>query len=309
MSKKRIPCPHCSEEILPSAKKCRFCGERLDRKKKQLSIVHLYCIWLGAMIAFFILLAIVRRLPTESMGTSFILLGLSVLVGTIAYLGMMVDILLEIRTRAAQKLGLVSIITFVSFFLLLLHIDSVEAFFGVPPISQNQVIETHTEKVENPTPSPTPTATPTKQNTSPPTTNQEHASNQIDCTGPDGVVFQSTQEECDAFNAAWGNTPTPDPHEYIRCNIHANCGGGYKEMTRASCDRVTCCQINGSWELRDEGQCNTEQEQEADAAWIDFCNGLYDPDNCSTYWDKGTTYWYDCRSDAFDGRLRCYEER
>lgn len=33
---------------------------------------------------------------------------------------------------------------------------------------------------------------------------------QITCTGPDGKQFQTTQEECDAFNAAWAPTPTPD---------------------------------------------------------------------------------------------------
>lgn len=31
MGEKRRKCPFCSEEILPDAKKCRFCGEWLDR--------------------------------------------------------------------------------------------------------------------------------------------------------------------------------------------------------------------------------------------------------------------------------------
>lgn len=37
---------------------------------------------------------------------------------------------------------------------------------------------------------------------------------QIDCTGPDGKHFQTTQEECNAFNAAWAPTPTPYPVSY-----------------------------------------------------------------------------------------------
>ena len=37
---------------------------------------------------------------------------------------------------------------------------------------------------------------------------------QIDCTGPDGKQFQTTQEECDSFNAAWAPTPTPNPDGY-----------------------------------------------------------------------------------------------
>ena len=37
---------------------------------------------------------------------------------------------------------------------------------------------------------------------------------QIDCTGPDGKHFQTTQQQCNAFNAAWAPTPTPIPDSY-----------------------------------------------------------------------------------------------
>jgi len=30
----------------------------------------------------------------------------------------------------------------------------------------------------------------------------------IDCTGPDGRHFQTTQKECDSFNAAWAHPPS-----------------------------------------------------------------------------------------------------
>ncbi|PIR57243.1 MAG: hypothetical protein COU72_01960 [Parcubacteria group bacterium CG10_big_fil_rev_8_21_14_0_10_41_35] len=33
-------------------------------------------------------------------------------------------------------------------------------------------------------------------------------SNLIDCTGPDKMVFKTTQKACDDFNSAWGNTNT-----------------------------------------------------------------------------------------------------
>lgn len=36
----------------------------------------------------------------------------------------------------------------------------------------------------------------------------------IDCTGPDGKHFQTTQQECNSFNAAWAPTPTPNPDGY-----------------------------------------------------------------------------------------------
>lgn len=147
----------------------------------------------------------------------------------------------------------------------------------------------------------TPTKTPAKYDSS-----SNNNSGQIDCVGPDGVHFQTTQQKCDDFNRAWGIVPTLNPNEYIRCNISPNCGGGYKEMTRSACDNMTCCQINNTWELRDKGQCNSEQEKEINDEWIDFCNGLYNPDNCSTYWDSGTSNWFDCRTDAYNGRLDCY---
>lgn len=182
-----------------------------------------------------------------------------------------------------------------------------EAKLGFKPL---QIPEANPTVIVSPSPlpSPTPTLPPTNQPPQPKTSTQPPTtSNKITCTGPDGKTFSTTQAECDAFNQAWGNVPPPDPNEYIRCNIHPNCGGGYTEMTRASCDRIICCQVNNSWTLRDKDQCNTEQKQQTDAEWIEFCNDLYNPDDCSIYWDSGTSNWYNCRSDAFKGRSSCYE--
>ncbi len=176
--------------------------------------------------------------------------------------------------------------------------------------SKNKINKNSSElnlpSVSTPTPSPTkiPTKTPAKSNNS-----SNNNSKQIDCVGPDGVHFQTTQQKCDDFNRAWGVVPTLNPNEYVRCNISPNCGGGYKEMTRSACEKMTCCQINNTWELRDKGQCNTEQEQELNAEWAEFCNGLYNPDNCSDYWDSGTSNWFDCRSDAYNNRLSCYNRQ
>ena len=156
----------------------------------------------------------------------------------------------------------------------------------------------------NPSPTTVPTKTPIKSNSS-----SINNSNQIDCVGPDGKHFQTTKQKCDDFNKAWGVVPTINQNEYIRCNIHANCGGGYKEMTRSACEKMTCCQINNTWELRDKGQCNTEQEQQSNAEWADFCNGLYNPDSCSDYYDSGTTNWFNCRTDAYNNRINCYNRQ
>jgi len=41
--------------------------------------------------------------------------------------------------------------------------------------------------------------------------------------------------------------PTIDPDPIINCNIHANCGGGSKQMKRSECSQTTCCQIGDKW--------------------------------------------------------------
>ncbi len=36
--------------------------------------------------------------------------------------------------------------------------------------------------------------------------------------------------------------PTTSPiSDYVRCNISAKCGGGYKEMLKSTCDEMVCC--------------------------------------------------------------------
>lgn len=36
--------------------------------------------------------------------------------------------------------------------------------------------------------------------------------------------------------------PTASPvSDYVRCNISAKCGGGYKEMLKSTCDEMVCC--------------------------------------------------------------------
>jgi hypothetical protein len=40
-------------------------------------------------------------------------------------------------------------------------------------------------------------------------------------------------------------TSNPDP--IITCSIHANCGGGSRQMKKSECDQTTCCQIGNNW--------------------------------------------------------------
>lgn len=84
----------------------------------------------------------------------------------------------------------------------------------------------------------------------------------ITCTGPDNKQFQTTQEECDSFNKAWNNTPTLGADSMVRCNILANCGGGYKEMSLKTCQEMVCCELSTGWVSTSQDDCNHRQGKE-----------------------------------------------
>lgn len=131
----------------------------------------------------------------------------------------------------------------------------------------------------------TPTVTPKKtvktnntQNTNTKTNTDTKQGNQIDCTGPDGVVFKTTQVECDKFNSDWGYkapTPTPNPKEWVKCLISANCGGGYKDMTREECSRMVCCDTEKGWYSTSREECNRQQKSEETKLWIETCKTIF----------------------------------
>jgi len=230
MSKKRIPCLHCGESILPEAKKCRFCGERLDgNEKRRLSISRLYFLWLSSLAAFFITLFAVRRTPDNFSNTALIAFSAIVVFGGITYLAMMVDILKEIRSKNAKKFGLISLVTFILFFWLLINIDTVEARLGFSPMPQKAPAPNTTQSSPRPSVSPTPTVKKIPSNSGNTSSVQ---TNKIDCIGPDGKEFSTTMEECKNLNEKWGKRV-----EYILdCNIHPDCGGGTVRMSKSQCE-------------------------------------------------------------------------
>ena len=84
------------------------------------------------------------------------------------------------------------------------RIDSMNQNFSTE--TNNTIQVSPTPKIIKPTPTPSPTTRPTSKPTNP----------QINCTGPDGVVFKTTQEKCDEFNNAWGgakNTETQQNYQ------------------------------------------------------------------------------------------------
>jgi len=310
----RIPCPFCKELIIAGAKKCRFCKEDLSKAEKiaeqkqnfftrKITLSGPYTFWVLSMVTFLIAIGQLSGDPNSHWIT---VMFVAVAIGFIAFLALIASIL-----HSRGRYGIITLLTFILFFGILFNYDTVTSAFGLnPAFTTSNVNNTNIQPESAPNPTSTPTPTPTQPVKNRPVKSDNTnaiQSNKIECTGPDGKKFTTTQKECDEFNAAWGNAPTPDPNEYVKCNISTNCGGGYKEMTRVSCDHITCCQINGSWELRDEDQCKKEQKQQSEAEWAKICNDLYNPDDCSSYWQPGTTGLYDCRSDAYNNRIRCYE--
>src|SRR5690606_21029261 len=120
------------------------------------------------------------------------------------------------------------------------------------------------------------------------------------CTGPDGKSFKATQAECDNFNQAWGNVAPPNPNEMIRCNIHPDCGGGYKEMTRSSCEQMTCCltSLSSSPKFTSKSECSRQVNQNC----ADQVSATYSRDVAFCTQHIGENIGYDCMESA--NRLR-----
>ncbi len=107
----------------------------------------------------------------------------------------------RVRVKLNQQ-GIIPI--FVIILIVLLGIFGVSAYIGAtrPKPTPPSPISTPAS-VPSPSPSPSPTLL---AKPSPAPSGQTN----IDCTGPDGKHFQSTQKACDDFKKAWA-TPTPSP--------------------------------------------------------------------------------------------------
>lgn len=168
---------------------------------KKLTITHLYWLWLVSLVSFVAAIFVVRRTPESFSSASLIVFALIVIFGAVSYLALIVNVLKQIRSRKARIMGMVSIVTFVCFFGLLFNFENVEAKLGFSEKVQPMLNTVTTQPKLGNSPTPAPSQIP-KANSG--------AVKKITCTGPDGKTFQTTQEECTAFNAAWGNAPKPE---------------------------------------------------------------------------------------------------
>lgn len=311
---KRVPCPHCGEMILPGAKICRFCKSKLGKySSNALGLKPLYWIWLASMVIFYFALFFDfgedAFFSSGGWVTGMLLITLLVIgIGIGCFLALFVGILRVIATRRGLFYGAITTLTFISFFIVLLNIDKWTSGQTASE-SPRQPAQT------TPRPSSTPRVTPVPKK---PATQQavpqqnEPTGEKIDCVGPDGKTFKTTLKACEEFNNAWGkplSTPTPNPHEYIRCNISPNCGGGYKEMTRSSCDNMICCQqMDGSWELRTNGQCKYDQGEDSGTKCRRACSDKYDTSECTIKYGYGSPNWSPCFEQVVSDYDKCLDK-
>lgn len=176
--------------------------EEQKPKKVFFSTKALYLIWLLCLI-YFLSTIIFAKSYSDSSST---LMLLAILIGGVAFLELFFRVVQPKRFNSGKYI-LITFLTLVAFFGMLVNEKRVRALFGILSRTEiNQSIDI--DKSNQVTPA---TITPSKN------INQENKevnivpranANLIDCTGPDGKVFKTTQKECDEFNTAWNNTTT-----------------------------------------------------------------------------------------------------
>ena len=127
------------------------------------------------------------------------------------------------------------------------------AFVGYRLYQEQHTNETSNKSAVSISPKPTPESS--KQGGQ---VNQVVKTGSIDCVGPDGKQFKTSESECRNLNESWGK----ELDYIVNCNISSNCGGGTKNLRKSVCDNSTCCEVNGRWVFyEDNNKCNEDQKK------------------------------------------------
>lgn len=195
----------------------------------QLSFRTLYWIWFATLVLFIATAIHLNGTNLGSESVSIVVLLITVLVGVVSYLALGLSLLENKGGKHLNKYRIATAVTFVGFIFLVFNLNSVLA--KVELISRSNSKSQQVDKKVNtnpatPRPTPRPSAKPVQYDNS--VTAPDGS--QIDCTGPDGKVFKTTQKDCDEFNSAWDGHSNED--EIVDCQLSIN---SYR-LSRKDCE-------------------------------------------------------------------------
>jgi hypothetical protein len=106
MGERRIQCPYCREKILTNAKKCRFCGEWLDKKAKLFDpFWNYFWYWLLTLVVFWAILFITNfDFSDDPNGVWVIMLSIDVLMGCVFFLLFLGRIVKSVKKNKSKTL-------------------------------------------------------------------------------------------------------------------------------------------------------------------------------------------------------------
>lgn len=249
IEEKQFPCPFCKKLIVDRSKKCNFCGKKLkqstEKKQKkslltrEISIKLSYWVWLISCLVFLFLTnncylkdksTFCNQFSNSSIDAA---IALSFVLGSLAFLNLVVSILKSLKEVKNRWYGVLTISTLFLFFIMLFNYEQVLTklgnFLNGTDYQQN-INNSHkiNESILDSNSVPTKAPTPKKD-----------------------VVVEKKDVPVETNS-------NPDPP--VHCSIHENCGGGTTPLKQSECDNSICCQIGDEWIFyKDKDQCAKDQ--------------------------------------------------
>jgi len=223
--------------------------------KSSVVITNSFWIWVGTIVSFLLLMAYSKD-KWSSLETRLFFTNIGL--GIVAFIVMSVFVLLRDRGLKKRKRNKPNKLFSVEknlngLFIALIMILLVPIISFAGPILEEQKSNGEKQKTGESN---------SKVISSPSTVNQvKNETNQVivsvDCIGPDGKQFKTSESECRELNETWGK----ELDYMVNCNVNSNCGGGTTYIKKSECDNSTCCKIGDKWIFyKDKNKCNKDQK-------------------------------------------------